>query len=89
MKKHTDNVFSTRHVEGKERASALLIHDNNGRYRAYRWAKFSDHWLVELTTGDQVELYGGTMAVHVPRDGWTFELDGHCRLVMEEEKLIQ
>jgi len=89
MKKHVDNVFSTPHIEGKERAAALILHNDNGRYRCYRWAKFSDHWLIELVTGDQVELYGGIVAVHVPRAGFTFELDGHARPVIEEESRVQ
>lgn len=88
MKKQVDNVFSTRQIDGIERAAALIIHNNgNGKYRCYRWARFQDHWLLELTTGDQVELYGGITAVHIPRDGYTFELDGTCRRVMREDSV--
>jgi hypothetical protein len=89
MNKQRDNVYSTRHVEGVERATALILHNENGRYRCYRWAKFHDHWLLELTTGDQVELYGGVVAVHIPRDGYTFELDGSSREVQRESAIIQ
>jgi hypothetical protein len=87
--KNKDNVFSTRHVEGIERAAALITFPQcNANYRCYRWGRFTDHWLLELVTGDQVEVYDLRAFVHIPRDGWTFELDGTVR-ELQKSSLIE
>jgi hypothetical protein len=85
-------MFSTVEQEGMERACILFLvptHSGNMAYLCYRWGKFPDHWLLETPKGDQVEVHGHvTCIVHVPKPGFTFDLDGTCREVRPESKLV-
>jgi hypothetical protein len=87
MNKHKDVVFSTPHIEGKERACALIV-AGNASFRAYRWARFSDHWLIETANGAQAEIYDIPMIINIPLSGWTFDLDGTYREVRSESMLV-
>jgi hypothetical protein len=85
-------MYSTPEIEGKERQCVLFIVVTPGgqvAYRASRWGRFERHWLIELQDGNQVELHNDPpLLIHIPKPGFTFELDGTCRETRSESKLV-
>jgi len=89
MRKLTNNVYRTPQVEGVERATFLVSHEGN-KYLCYSVARLQDHWLLELQSGAQVEIWKPeAVSVHVPPNGWTFGIDGNMSRLVEQEQRVQ
>ncbi len=87
-----DIVYSTPEVEGIERATILFVIPTaagNVNYRCVRWSRISGHWLLETPDQDQVEIHGAPICfIHIPKPGWTFNLDGTCRELHKDESAV-
>jgi hypothetical protein len=84
--------YSTPLVENVERACVLVVIPGltgNITYRCVRWQNVGPHWVIETPDGDQVEIHGGpAILIHIPRAGYTFELDGTPREVRHLEPVV-
>jgi hypothetical protein len=87
-----ERMYSTPEVEGVERQCVLfVVATANGQaaYRGSRWGRSDRHWLIELQDGNQVEIHNDPpLLIHIPKPGYTFELDGTCREVRAIEKAV-
>jgi hypothetical protein len=83
-------MYSTPEVEGLEQQCVLIVVPSaNATYRVHRWGRSEKHWLLELENGHQVEIHHDpALLIHIPKPGWTFELDGTCREVQTTSKLV-
>lgn len=83
-------MYSMPDIEGMERQCVLIVVPSaNASYRAHRWGRSGGHWLVEMQDGNQVEIHHEPpMLIHIPKPGFTFELDGTCREVRTTSTLV-
>lgn len=85
-----DRMYSTPEIEGIERQCVLIVVPSAGAsYRTYRWGRSDRHWLIEMIDGNQIEIHNDPpMLIHIPKPGYTFELDGTCREVQSTSRLV-
>jgi hypothetical protein len=79
-------------VPGVERACVLFVILTSGgniSYRCFAWEVEPRVYTLEMVDGNQVEIHNPvSVLIHIPRAGYTFELDGTCRELKKEEPRV-
>lgn len=92
MKTNKSESYGTPEIEGVERQCILFMVPTvggNATYRCHRWQNLGSHWVLETVNGDQVEVWGAHVyLIHIPKPGFTYELDGTCREVQKTSSLV-
>lgn len=87
-----ERMYSIPETPGFERGCVLIaIPTPSGQitYRGHRWGTADKHWLIELVDGNQVEIHNQpTILIHIPKPGYTFELDGTCHELQSTSGLV-
>lgn len=84
--------YHTPEVEGMERAAVLFVlvtPGGNLSYRCHAWEIARHVYTLEMVDGNQVEIHNPIcLLLHIPRPGWTYELDGACRELKKAEPKV-
>jgi hypothetical protein len=78
--------------EGFERGAALVIvptPSGNFNYLCHAWEIGPTSWVLQLTSGNQVEIHKpGSIFLHIPQSGLTFDSDGKSRELKSTSLLV-